>query len=124
MMDDIAEQQDVSREISEAISNSMNLGQDYDEDELEKELEDLQQEELDNELLGVKRESHELPEVPAGDITETIITGKDKNGILWQTILRKLTMILINKSFLLTIPVKSKKFEDEDDLNALMSWAN
>jgi len=34
MMDDIAEQQDVAREISDAISNPVAFGQDADEDEL------------------------------------------------------------------------------------------
>lgn len=35
MMDDIAEQQDVAKEISEAISNPVAFGQEFDEDELE-----------------------------------------------------------------------------------------
>lgn len=43
MMDDIAEQQDVAKEISDAISNPVAFGQDIDEDELEKELEELEQ---------------------------------------------------------------------------------
>lgn len=43
MMDDIAEQQDVAREISDAISNPVAFGQDIDESELEKELEELEQ---------------------------------------------------------------------------------
>ena len=43
MMDDIAEQQDVARAISEAISNPVAYGQDIDEDELERELEELEQ---------------------------------------------------------------------------------
>ena len=47
----ITEQHEVAREISEAISNPVAFGQDIDEDELEKELEELEQEELDNELL-------------------------------------------------------------------------
>ena len=51
MMDDIAEQQEVAREISDAISNPVAFGQDIDEDELEKELEELEQEELDKELI-------------------------------------------------------------------------
>lgn len=51
MMDDIGEQQDVAREISEAISNPVAFGQDIDDDDLEKELEALEQENLDEELL-------------------------------------------------------------------------
>ena len=64
MMDDIAEQQDVAREISDAISNPVAFGQDIDEDELEKELEELEQEQLDKELLGIES-TDELPAVPA-----------------------------------------------------------
>ncbi|EEB10402.1 Charged multivesicular body protein 4C, putative [Pediculus humanus corporis] len=67
MMDDIAEQQDVAREISDAISNPVAFGQDVDEDELLKELEELEQEELDKELLGVATPSPELPNVPVGE---------------------------------------------------------
>ena len=64
MMDDIAEQQDVAKEISDAISNPVAFGQDADEDELEKELEELQQEQLDKELLGIDTTTDELPAVP------------------------------------------------------------
>lgn len=64
MMDDIAEQQDVAREISDAISNPVAFGPDADEDELEKELEELQQEQLDKELLGIDATTDELPAVP------------------------------------------------------------
>lgn len=64
MMDDIAEQQDVAREISDAISDPVAFGQDADEDELERELEELQQEQLDKELLGIDTTTDELPTVP------------------------------------------------------------
>lgn len=67
MMDDIAEQQDVAREISDAISNPVAFGQDVDEDDLLKELEELEQEELDKELLGVATPTPELPSVPVGE---------------------------------------------------------
>jgi len=65
MMDDIAEQQDVAREISDAISNPVAFGTDVDEDELEKELEELEQEELDKELLGTGPTADQLPSVPS-----------------------------------------------------------
>lgn len=65
MMDDIAEQQDVAKEISDAISNPVAFGQDVDEDELERELEELEQEQLDKELLGIESTGEELPAVPA-----------------------------------------------------------
>lgn len=64
MMDDIAEQQDVAREISDAISNPVAFGNDVDDEELEKELEELEQEQLDKELLGIES-TDELPSVPA-----------------------------------------------------------
>ena len=53
MMGDIAEDLDVAKEISDAISNPVSFGRDVDEDELERELEELEQEELDKELLTV-----------------------------------------------------------------------
>lgn len=65
MMDDIAEQQEVAKEISEAISNPVAFGQDVEEDELLAELEELEQEVLDEKLLetgGVTAD--ELPDVP------------------------------------------------------------
>merc|ERR1712168_776841 len=60
MMDDIAEQQDVAKEISEAISNPVAFGNEFDEDELEAELEELEKEgeieeqrKIDEEFLDV-----------------------------------------------------------------------
>merc|ERR1711910_52287 len=70
MMDDIAEQQDVAKEISEAISNPVAFGQEYDDDELEAELNELEeegeleeQEKLEAELLDVGV-ADQLPETP------------------------------------------------------------
>merc|ERR1719431_1214723 len=70
MMDDIAEQQDVAKEISEAISNPVAFGQDFDEDDLEAELNELgeeleleEQEELDKMLIGPAAPTS-LPDVP------------------------------------------------------------
>ncbi|XP_031619808.1 charged multivesicular body protein 4b [Contarinia nasturtii] len=100
MMDDIAEQQDVAKEISDAISNPVAFGQDVDEDELEKELEELEQEELDKDLLGVGTSTHELPEVPTGDIKEPAAASKEKKK------------------------VPAKPAEDDEDMKLLMSWAN
>merc|ERR1712076_133617 len=60
MMDDIAEQHDVAKEISEAISNPVGFGQDFDEDDLLEELNELEAEgeieeqaELEKQLLDV-----------------------------------------------------------------------
>lgn len=94
MMDDIAEQQDVAREISEAISNPVSFGQDMDEDELERELEELEQEELDKELLDLGPAASELPSVPSAEPAQPS-RAKDK-----------------------------KKAEDEDDMAELAAWAS
>lgn len=59
LMLDIGEQQDIAREISEAISGP--IGEAYDEDELLAELEELEQEELED-TMG------ELPSVPASKL--------------------------------------------------------
>lgn len=56
LMDDINEQQDVAREISEAISGP--FGEMYDEDELMAELAELEQEDLEESAA-------ELPSVPS-----------------------------------------------------------
>ncbi|CAH2098454.1 unnamed protein product [Euphydryas editha] len=65
IMDDIAEQHDISREITDAISNNVAFPNDVDEDELEKELEELEQEELDKEMIGINVPADSLPDVPA-----------------------------------------------------------
>lgn len=69
MMDDIAEQQELANEISNAISNPVAFGQDIDEDELEAELEQLEQEEFDQKLIGVPvgPSTDELPAVPTAE---------------------------------------------------------
>lgn len=68
LMDEVAEQQDIAKEISEAISNPIGFGNNVDEDELEKELEALEQEELDKQLLDVGGPSvDELPNPPTAE---------------------------------------------------------
>ena len=44
----------IANEISDAISNPVGLGADYDEDDLLAELDELEQEELDKHLLEVR----------------------------------------------------------------------
>ncbi|KAL9934088.1 hypothetical protein V8E36_007170 [Tilletia maclaganii] len=51
-MDSIREQMDLTNEISDAISNPVGMGQDLDEDALKDELEQLEQEELNERLVG------------------------------------------------------------------------
>jgi charged multivesicular body protein 4 len=65
LMDDVAEQQEIANEISDAISNPVGFGQDVDDDDLLKELEDLEQEELEKELINVGPAIDNLPSVPA-----------------------------------------------------------
>lgn len=98
MMDDIAEQQDVAREISDAISNPVAFGQDVDEDELERELEELEQEELDKELLGVDKigAADDLPAVPATSVPAAPAKTRSK----------------------------AKAEEVDDDLKELEAWAS
>jgi len=68
LMDEVAEQQEVSNEISEAISNPVGFGQDVDDDDLLAELEELEQEELDSALLDVGPSVDSLPSVPTGEL--------------------------------------------------------
>merc|ERR1711970_1585141 len=53
MMADIQDAQDTSNEIADAIARPMGMQDDIDEDDLLAELEEMEQEELDAELLGV-----------------------------------------------------------------------
>ncbi len=65
-MDEIREQMDLANEISEAISQPVNFGFEFDEDELAEELELLEQEELDAKLLDTTGMSLETaPSVPS-----------------------------------------------------------
>ncbi|KAI9101274.1 Snf7 family [Phlyctochytrium arcticum] len=68
-MDDIREQMDLANEISEAISQPVNFGVEFDEEELNEELELLEQEDLDARLLdtagiGAELEVEGAPAVP------------------------------------------------------------
>lgn len=146
MMEDIAEQQDVAKEISDAISNpvafgkrflviriiitiqaSLNVvflwftGNDIDEDELEKELEELEQEELDKELLGVGGPATELPEVPTEELKDKTKVKKrrksDDNFVSWVCLLIRIDVLLLAVA---AGPVE----DDDEDMKQLMSWAN
>lgn len=70
MMDDIAEQQDVAREISDAISNPVAFGADIDDEDLERELDELEQENFDKEIIGIPEPATTLPEVPDEEVAE------------------------------------------------------
>jgi len=62
-MNSINEQRDIANEISETISSTANLGIDIDEDELKAELGELEQEDLNERLLGA---DHVPVHTPAG----------------------------------------------------------
>jgi hypothetical protein len=69
LKDDIAEQQELANEISNVISSPIGLDAQLDEDDLLKELEELEQEQLDDQLLNIPPAAADnLPRVPTGDI--------------------------------------------------------
>ncbi|GAA6095677.1 charged multivesicular body protein 4b isoform X2 [Tachysurus ichikawai] len=66
LMQDITEQQELAQEISDAISKPVGFSEEFDEDELLAELEELEQEELDKNLLEIGgTENVQLPNVPS-----------------------------------------------------------
>lgn len=95
IMDDIAEQHDVANEISNAISNPVGFGEDIDEDELTRELEELETEELEKGLIDVPGPT-KLPAIP----TELDEEEKTK------------------------VKKPAKKVEDDDDMKELEAWAS
>ncbi len=66
LKDDIAEQQELANEISDVISRPIGLDAQLDEDELLKELEELEQESLDEKMLEIPS-ADSLPKVPTGE---------------------------------------------------------
>ncbi|XP_010901229.1 charged multivesicular body protein 4b [Esox lucius] len=93
LMQDITEQQELAQEISDAISKPVGFGEEFDEDDLLAELEELEQEELDNNLLEIAgTENVPLPNVPS-----TSLPAKPA--------------------------VHKKQEEDEDDMKDLEAWA-
>ncbi|EJT97491.1 Snf7-domain-containing protein [Dacryopinax primogenitus] len=64
-MDSIREQMELTNEISDAIANPINMGVDIDEDELKEQLAELEQEELDNKLMGAERAPVHAPSEPS-----------------------------------------------------------
>ncbi|XP_030409225.1 charged multivesicular body protein 4c isoform X2 [Gopherus flavomarginatus] len=73
LMDDITEQQAVAQEISEAISNRVGFGDEFDEDELMAELEELEQEELNKKMTDVR-----LPSVPSTSLPSRPASSRKK----------------------------------------------
>nr|CAH8861967.1 unnamed protein product [Trichobilharzia regenti] len=96
IMDDIQEQRDISQEISNVISTPMGLNSDFDEDDLLRELEELEAEGVEQKLLDVNPVIPEMPAVPDSDLS--IPTASRQTP--------------------------SKKKVDDDDIGALAEWAN
>lgn len=79
LMAEITEQQEVAQEISDVISRPIGFGQDYDEDELMAELEELEQEELDKNLLEIEgTEDVPLPSVPSTSLPSRPVKKKEE----------------------------------------------
>ncbi|XP_041103114.1 charged multivesicular body protein 4c-like [Polyodon spathula] len=72
LMQDINEQQEVAQEISDAISRPVGFGEQYDEDELLAELEELEQEELDQNMVSMGG----LPSVPSASLPSRPVSKK------------------------------------------------
>lgn len=62
IVDEMREQQEISEEISNILSQT--TGKTHDEDELLKELENMQQEQIDAKLLETDKDTAALPDVP------------------------------------------------------------
>ncbi|UJR24510.1 hypothetical protein I4U23_005885 [Adineta vaga] len=80
IMDELAEQHELSNEIASAISNPIGFSADIDERELEDELAQLEQEALSEQMTRV-----DLPTVPAHPLptyTQPVVSTKAKNDQL------------------------------------------
>lgn len=80
MMDDIHEQTEISTEISEVICG-VGSNQDFDDDELRAELEAIEQEGLDDKLVGMERTVMGLPDVPSSAPATKTKTTQDENEL-------------------------------------------
>lgn len=78
LMAEITEQQEVAQEISDVISKPIGFGEEYDEDELMAELEELEQEELDKGLLEIEGDVP-LPSVPSTSLPSRPVSAKTKD---------------------------------------------
>lgn len=106
-MDDISEQQQVSEEISNAISNPVGFSDDVDEDELLRELEDLQDQDLEAELLNI-------PAAPTNKLPQTSNISN-----LFKFQIKKFYV-----NFLKLLEYKTKESDMEDELRKMAAWAD
>ncbi|KAG9283500.1 charged multivesicular body protein 4c [Astyanax mexicanus] len=99
LMADITEQQEIAREISDAISQP--FGSEFDEDELLAELAELEQEELEESMKNMGK----LPSVPSSKLPSVPSTRLPSTRPSQRTTSRK-------------------RVEDEDDMKTLAAWAS
>jgi len=109
LKDEIQEQNDIAKEISDALSSPIYV----DEDDLMKELEELEQENLDSELI-----SEPLPYLPLSDLPLSIYLR------FFLTQITKTTdcFILFDKAPAKASPAK-KTTAEEKELDELLGWA-
>lgn len=77
-MDSIREQMDLTNEISDAISNPVGMGHDIDEDELKNELEELEQDELNERLVGADSVPLHTPAVASSAGPSRVSNGPER----------------------------------------------
>lgn len=118
VMDDIREQMDLANEISDAISQPVGFGVEFDEEELNQELEELEQESLDEKLLGAEKESGVGVGVGALPSVPSTVPGRFSNQLSVFSLLFFQTR-LPYRSFLAIAqpprPVKVAAKEDDED---------
>ncbi|KAM9307797.1 charged multivesicular body protein 4c [Gastrophryne carolinensis] len=73
LMQDIHEQQDIAQEISDAISRPAGFADEFDEDDLMAELEELEQEDLSRHMADIT-----LPSVPSGKLPARPASARKK----------------------------------------------
>lgn len=114
-MDEIQEQQELAKEIADAVSNPVGFGHDLDEDELLRELEALQEEDLQHALLDVSgSDINSLPAtgLPSAPQHELV---RDKKG--W-------CLVDAAVPFHVGVGVFVADRKEEDDLADLEAWAS
>ncbi|OQV16566.1 putative Charged multivesicular body protein 4b [Hypsibius exemplaris] len=105
IMDDLQEQQEISTEISEAISNPIGFGHDIDEAELEAELEELEQEELATKLVNATPAARDrLPSVPNDEPQREALPTSSRRAP--------------------PRPHRAADPHDDEDIRQLQSWAS
>jgi len=100
LKDDIQEQQELANEISNVISSPIGYGEQLDDDDLMKELEELEQENLDKELLDIPS-VNPLPDVPM-DLPARVPSGATARPAASKTAVSA----------------------EEKELNELLNWAS